>query len=205
MAYRTIWYNTDLPEEVINFIVNDLNKNFKDFTTSVVGNATEAEINENIRKSKNIWIPTTYWIGGFIWNYISLANRENYQYDLTHIDNEIIQYTKYTVGDFYSWHQDSQPTEFYKPKYIPNEPIHDFLNLKTECVRKLSFVLQLSEHDEYEGGNLQLMDENGMCYFAPRKRGTLILFDSRTNHRVLKVTKGERKSLVGWVMGPRWK
>lgn len=205
MAYQTIWYDTNLPKDVVDSIENDLNENFKNFTTSVVRSGGGGKINENIRKSKNIWIPTTHWIGGFIWHYVSLANRENYQYDLTHIDNENIQYTKYNVGDFYSWHQDFQLRQFYKPKYVPNEPVHDFLSLKTECIRKLTFVLQLSNHDEYEGGNLQLIDENGTCYFAPRKKGTLILFDSRTNHRVLKITKGQRKSLVGWVMGPRWK
>ena len=81
----------------------------------------------------------------------------------------------------------------------------DFLNENVEQVRKLSFVVQLSNHDDYEGGNLQLLDEAGNSYIAPRKRGTVILFDSRTSHRVLKVTKGTRKSIVGWTVGPRWK
>ena len=72
-------------------------------------------------------------------------------------------------------------------------------------VRKLSFVLQLSDPDDYEGGNLQLLDEAGLSYIAPRKKGAIILFDSRTQHRVLKVTKGCRRSIVGWTVGPRWK
>ena len=38
-------------------------------------------------------------------------------------------------------------------------------------VRKLSFVLQLSDPDDYEGGNLQLLDdEGGLSYIAPRKK-----------------------------------
>ena len=45
----------------------------------------------------------------------------------------------------------------------------------------------------------------GKSYIVPRKRGTIVLFDSRTQHRVLKVTKGTRKSIVGWTVGPRWK
>ena len=49
------------------------------------------------------------------------------------------------------------------------------------------------------------MDENGQSYLVPRRRGTIVLFDSRTSHRVLKVTKGIRKSIVGWTVGPRWK
>ena len=47
--------------------------------------------------------------------------------------------------------------------------------------------------------------EKGDKYVAPRQRGSIMLFDSRTMHRVCKVTKGTRKSLVGWVVGPRWK
>ena len=81
----------------------------------------------------------------------------------------------------------------------------EFLNENTELVRKLSFAMQLSDPDDYEGGNLQLMDEHNKSYIAPRQRGSIILFDSRTPHRVHKVRKGERKSLVGWVVGPRWK
>ena len=69
----------------------------------------------------------------------------------------------------------------------------------------MSFSLLLSDPDTYEGGNLQLLSEDGKSYIAPRQRGTIILFDSRTQHRVQKVTKGVRKSLVGWTVGPRWR
>ena len=81
----------------------------------------------------------------------------------------------------------------------------DFVNENVELVRKLSFVVQLSDPDDYEGGNLQLLDEHGGSYIAPRQRGTVILFDSRTMHRVQKVKSGIRKSIVGWTVGPRWK
>ena len=70
--------------------------------------------------------------------------------------------------------------------------------------RKLATTVQLSHPDEYEGGNVQLLNDGGKKYIAPRQRGTIVLFDSRTPHRVLKVTKGTRRSIVGWVVGPRW-
>ena len=70
------------------------------------------------------------------------------------------------------------------------------MNENMEMVRKLSFAMQLSDPDDYEGGNVQLLDEAGNSYIVPRKRGTIVLFDSRTQHRVLKVTKGTRKSIV---------
>ena len=101
-----------------------------------------------------------------------------------------MQYTQYDVGQFYSWYNDAGIAGAYKPLTVGNRSdglAQDFVNENIELVRKLSFVLQLSDPDDYEGGNLQLLDEGGATYFAPRKRGTVILFDSRTQHRVLPV------------------
>ena len=165
-------------------------------------------LNKEMRNSQNAWIPTTHWIGGFLWHYIQRANRENFLYDLRNIDGESIQYTRYDVGQYYKWHNDAGIAGSYKPVSSGNHNqglAQDFVNENIELVRKLSFVVQLSDPDDYEGGNLQLLDEGGKPYIAPRRRGTVILFDSRTQHRVQKVTKGVRKSLVGWTVGPRWK
>ena len=71
-----------------------------------------------------------------MWSYVDNANKINFQYDLQGFDNERIQYTHYNVGDFYNWHQDDS---------IANE-IHQ--------PRKLSIVVQLSDPEDYEGGNL---------------------------------------------------
>ena len=71
--------------------------------------------------------------------------------------------------------------------------------------RLLSAVVQLVNPDDYEGGNVQLLDEAGESYIVPRQKGCIVLFDSRTQHRVNRVTKGVRKSIVGWTVGPRWK
>ena len=121
-----------------------------------------------------------------------------------------MQYTRYETGQFYNWHNDAGLATQYKPVSVGNrgngqETAQDFVNENCEMVRKLSFAMQLSDPDDYEGGNVQLLDEAGNSYFAPRKRGSIMLFDSRTQHRVLKVTKGVRKSIVGWTVGPRWK
>lgn len=206
MAYQSIWYYTDLPEDVVDIIERDLTEKFEEqmADSKLHGDA----LNKEKRNSKNAWIPTHHWVGGFVWHYIQRANRENFLYDLYCIDGESMQFTKYGVGEFYRWHSDSDISLCYKPSAIGNNQnnlINDYVNKETEMVRKLSFVLQLSDPDDYEGGNLQLLDEHGQSYIAPRKRGTMILFDSRTQHRVLKVTKGTRKSLVGWTVGPRWK
>ena len=165
-------------------------------------------LNKNKRNSLNAWVPSTEWVGGFVWHYIQRANRENFLYDIRNIDAENMQFTQYDVGEFYTWHNDAGISCHYKPISVGNYSdgrAQDFVNENLELVRKLSFVVQLSNPEDYEGGNLQLLAEDGKSYFAPRQRGTIVIFDSRTQHRVLKVTKGQRKSLVGWVVGPRWK
>ena len=206
MAYQSIWYFTDLPKDVVEIIEKDLTDKFGSQMddSRLYGDA----LNKDKRNSKNAWVPSHHWVGGFVWHYIQRANRENFLYDLHCIDGESMQFTSYGEGEFYGWHNDAGLSTQYKPVSVGNRVdglAQDFVNENIELVRKLSFVVQLSDPDDYEGGNLQLLDENGNSYIAPRQRGAVILFDSCTSHRVLKVTKGTRKSLVGWTVGPRWK
>ena len=212
MAHQSIWYFTDIPKDVVNILDKDLYDNFdyKMKDSKLHGD----DLNKEKRNSKNTWIPTTHWIAGFLWHYVSKANRDNFLYDLSHIDGESMQYTRYGEGEYYKWHNDAGIGIFYKPqmievvgeKTIDDQDVQrDYLNKQTELVRKLSFTLQLSDPDDYEGGNVELINEANENYIAPRERGTMILFDSRTQHRVNKVTKGTRRSIVGWVLGPRWK
>ena len=208
MAFHSIWYFTDLPAKVVDLIEEDLTENFDPQMqdSKLHGDA----LNKDKRNSQNAWIPTNHWVGGFLWHYIQRANRENFLYDLKCIDGESMQYTRYQEGQFYKWHNDAGLATQYKPVAVGNrgngaEQAQDFITEKCEMVRKLSFAMQLSDPDDYEGGNVQLLDEAGNSYICPRQRGTIMLFDSRCQHRVLKVTKGTRKSIVGWTVGPRWK
>ena len=208
MALQSVWYYTDIPSKVVDLIEEDLTEKFDgQMADSKLGGDV---LNKDKRNSQNAWIPTNHWVGGFIWHYIQRANRENFLYDLRCIDGESMQYTRYEQGQYYGWHNDSGLSTHYKPVSVSNsvtgqETMKDFVNENCEMVRKLSFAMQLSDPDDYEGGNVQLLAEDGHSYIVPRKKGCIVLFDSRTQHRVLKVTKGTRKSIVGWTVGPRWK
>lgn len=206
MAFQSIWYNSQLPKKIIDTLEEDLSSSFDENMgdSRLMGDS----LNKDKRNSKNAWVPTTHWTAGLVWHYVERANRENFLYDIRNIDGESMQYTQYGVGEFYGWHNDAGLAGHYKPVSVGNHHEgrqQDFVNENLELVRKLSFIVQLSNPDEYEGGNVQLLSECGHSYFVPRERGTVIVFDSRTSHRVLKVTRGLRKSLVGWVVGPRWK
>ena len=205
MAFLTCWHMTNLPTEIVEIVEKDL-QTFDSIAadSQIMG----AQVDKVIRNSKNAWIPTSHWIGGWLWYYIDKVNRENFCYDLTEIDGGSIQYTQYGEGQFYDWHIDAGIDLMYKPQLLAGSGVNlaqDQVSLNGEFVRKLSFSLQLSDPDEYTGGEVQFMDNARETYFAPKTKGALILFDSRTPHRVRKVRSGMRKSLVGWVVGPRWK
>lgn len=198
MANLVYWYQTQMPEELIDIVCRDLETFDNEFGSAQTLNG---EVHYNIRDSKTQWIPETHWITGLCCHYVALANQRNFRYDLDagfeHAGH--LQYTSYEPGEYYHWHVDGDLANCLDPLKSSHE------DLSTEKSRKLSFVLQLSSPEDYTGGEMQIQYSDRNTSFMPKARGTIIVFDSRCLHRVKKVTSGRRKSLVGWVSGPRWK
>ena len=192
MANTCCWYETRIPEPLMKILIDDLDKVDQNIFIKSEVNPQNSKIKDNVRKSQHCWIPSTHWIGGFLWHFIKMANKDNFLYDISDIENDLIQYTQYNKGDFYKWHTDMDICDI-------NEP--------DQLVRKLSFTLQLTNEDEYTGGNLEFadFDDSSYTFSVPKSRGTVIVFDSRVPHRVTPVESGIRKSLVGWVVGKRWR
>ena len=71
--------------------------------------------------------------------------------------------------------------------------------------RKLSFVMQLSDPDEYTGGQFQFQHLNDFPYHQFVAKGSILVFPSALFHRVTPVTSGTRRSLVSWIEGPCWR
>ena len=71
-------------------------------------------------------------------------------------------------------------------------------------VRKLSISIQLTDPEEYEGGELYLYNDDKET-LMDKTQGTLIIFPSYVLHEVMPVTKGTRNSLVTWVTGKQFK
>lgn len=71
-------------------------------------------------------------------------------------------------------------------------------------VRKLSLSIQLSDPEDYEGGELALrfIDEPEIM---SKELGKMIMFPSYVLHEVRPVTKGTRYSLVAWITGKPFK
>ena len=102
---------------------------------------------------------------------------------------ESIQYTIYeSGGDHYDWHMDT------------------FLETPNAYHRKLSVTVQLSNSNEYTGGDFELNDGTGNTLPNDiRDRGTVLVFPSFLMHRVTPVTQGTRETLVAWFEGRKFK
>jgi len=99
---------------------------------------------------------------------------------------EVAQFTEYPKGGFYDWHMDADVNCQYEPP-----------------VRKISMTILLSNPSEFEGGDLEFMTEGNK---PPQLlQGQAIFFCSMLRHRVSKVKKGMRRSLVQWFGGPPFK
>ena len=148
--------------------------------------------NTDTRSSRIKWVPqnTQWW-----WLYEKLANyaveaNNIWNFDLVTMPEQI-QYTEYLASNDgkYEWHQDIGPG--------------------MGSLRKVSITVQLSEPNEYEGGDLELYlggsFEKPNIEKSPRKAGCVFIFPSYLMHRVAPVTKGTRKSFVLWLGGGHYK
>jgi PKHD-type hydroxylase len=157
-------------------------QNVELYKGTVLGN----EINENIRKNYVNFIHPSkdnYWIFERLASIICALNKQYFNFDLFGLI-EGLQFSKYEApGGFYGAHID----KYYKG-----------------IIRKLSITVQLSDPQDYEGGDLLLhLDKDPQK--TPKEIGKLIAFPSYTLHEVTPVTKGTRYSLVAWVSGKSFK
>ena len=180
------WWEGAFTEEQLNWLQGEAKKAV---VSAGVGGPTENNNNNNpeVRRSKINWLSkneNNSWVFEELANVVLKLNADFFRFNLTGF-GEKLQLTHYNESDqgMYTWHQ-------------------DFGSAGT-C-RKLSLVLQLSEPNEYEGGELQLLNsKTPIC--IEKKRGLITVFPSWTLHQVTPVIKGNRQTLVTWVSGPPFK
>lgn len=147
-------------------------------------------LDESYRKTNVSWIQPNKETNWFIQPYhdkVRKLNHEFYKFDLTHYEN--IQYTCYDQPKSkYDFHMDSG------------------FDVSINVIRKLSCVLLLDDPNKFEGGDFEIKySGKGQKEKIEFVRGRLIIFPSFILHRVTPVTKGIRRTLVNWILGPTWK
>lgn len=114
---------------------------------------------------------------------IRQINDEYWKLNISHIDLtfDSPSICKYEKGGLFNWHIDATTNS---------------------STRKLAFTMQLSDPNDYEGGDLQFFDgDKTRLNLELRNKGTIIIFPSFVWHRITPITKGTRYALVGWVHG----
>lgn len=165
-----------------------------EFQTAKVGSSNnfKGTVEETVRKSKISWMSpeeNTAWLFNKMAEIIARINTDKFQFDLSHIDS--FQYTTYTEGGFYGWHVDTESKDTFGPYH-----------------RKLGFSIMLSDPEtEYTGGDFQIMPSGNLndVNSTKVKKGDVIAFPSFIPHQVTTITSGKRRSLVCWVLGPKFK
>ena len=191
MRYGQTYALANMSEKLINdtLALVDTNKMLK-------GNTEPEKENINlIRKELNSRNANVQFVSDkkIMSRWLSVANIINkdidWNLDLDAIEE--IQYGEYNEEQYYDWHTDQHKTVYGDGR-----------------VRKCSFSVFLN--DDYEGGEFDLEIhgpnvEDRLQTFEKLPKNQMIFFQSEFWHRVRPVTKGVRKSLVGWVLGPKFK
>jgi PKHD-type hydroxylase len=145
-------------------------------------------VDATIRRGQIAWVPVndaSRWFMDRIGNQVMQLNRDYFGLDLWGFESA--QYTVYTdegKGSMYDWHV-------------------DMMGKGNTGQRKLSLVMQLSNSQDYEGGELWL--HGATQQIVPKQKGLMVLFPSFILHRVTPVTSGLRRTLVAWVLGPQYR
>ena len=112
-------------------------------------------------------------------------NAEHFKYSINYV--EPLQYSVYNAIDNgkYDMHNDT------------------VLRNTSGNARKLSFSILLNDVSEFEGGDLQFYTARTPTV-KNLDKGSIIVFPSFLMHGVSPVTKGTRRTLVGFVGGPNF-
>lgn len=180
------YYRDCFPEVQCEGII-DICESLTKESAGTYGDQGGIERDREFRKNTISWLPSLDPKLEFVFrrctDVIKEINSQFWQFELDYIES--LQYTIYDqLGDHYDQHTD-----------FDGSGVH---------MRKLSFSILLDDPQDWEGGDLEFYYRR-QPDLAPRQRGTMIVFPSFMLHRVTPITRGRRRSLVGWVCGPRFR
>ena len=108
------------------------------------------------------------------------ANDEIYDFKLLGIiDQDFPQIYSYGEGDYYDYHLDISPMA---------------------TTRKLSFIVNLSDPETYEGGEFEFLNTDTSASNL-NEQGSILIFPSFLPYKIEKVTRGEKRIILGCIHG----
>ena len=145
------------------------------------GNRNHTQRNANL-----VWMDDVgdlSWVMTRLIEVVSHSNNQQFDFDVREFAEspQIASYDA-TKGGHFAWHSD-----------IGHGP--------ASGKRKLTLVLQLSNPDTYDGGDLEIRPSTHVL-LANRAQGSVSVFPSFALHQVTPIKRGIRRSLTVWAHGP---
>ena len=190
MRYNQLFAQCKIPSNLIEDTMSFVDLDEMKVATTIATGKVSADGKISDSRSANVTFINNKII---MKRWLAVAQKVNkdlgWDFELDSIEQ--IQYGEYNEDQYYGWHID-QHTSVYGDGRI----------------RKCSFSVFLN--DDYEGGEFDLEvagpnTKDRIQTFEKLPKNQMIFFQSEFWHRVRPVTKGVRKSLVGWVLGPKYK
>ena len=161
--------------DINSVIVKDYGYN----TTGIHNDTRPLDVVKN--NSCAIDMTTHAWVYDRVFQIMTQCN-EHFLFDINRL--ETIYVIKYNIGDFYKKH-------------------HDLL-MEMNGSRKVTISIQLSESNDYVGGDL-ILHTGDIPILVDRIASRGIAFVANIVHEVTTITKGTRYALVVHCSGPKWK
>ena len=159
---------------------------------ALVGNIGAFQDYEN-RRSKIKFISSSDWRFSYLfdslWKCAISANNDFFDIHITRLN--FVQFAEYSHenrGEYKNHHD---------VFWLNDDPVYH---------RKLSCIIQLSDPNNYEGGDFELSDVSSFPDASDiRQQGSIIFFPSFFTHRANPVIRGTRYSIAAWFEGPKWR
>lgn len=127
------------------------------------------------------------WLDAKLDKIVLMANRDCFHLDISYgcLSKQLMQYD---IDDWFDTHDDTNHWDNHH---------HD---------RKLTFIIQLSNEEDYDGG--ETIVEEHLNIAQPNNvklQGSVLLFPTFAIHKVNKITAGTRRAFICWYGGPKFR
>lgn len=174
MSYTCMYYEKAMPKAFCDYVLNSIDwSNAKPATTYRDDAGVQ---NHTLRKADVVSDDEMSPLGSVCKNYLVDGNTKG-KWAGSICGFDVVQVIRYEDGGHYVWHNDVLPPE-------------------NGMVRSVSLSLLLNDPSEFEGGELEFKDKEGIKIL--KNQGDIAVFDSAADHRVTPVTKGVRYSAICW-------
>lgn len=155
----------------------------------------------SVRDSTVAWLreaPETAWLYAAVSQIVADTNARLWKWQISMAES--MQYTHYGEDQHYGWHTDQR-----------RKPYPEDDSRWPSLMRKLLVSVCLSDGGAFDGGDFQLEvletppdapDKRLKTLSGVRQLGAAVIFSSHLYYRVTPLTRGRRRSLVAWYVGP---